>query len=151
MIQQHVYLDTSVPSALVDESAPDRQLLTQWFWDQTLHQFHSVVSDLVLTEIRLTPDDQRRRRMMALVEGMDTLSIDEEAQTLARDYVSRGVFGPRHRNDAIHVAVATVAGVRNLVSWNFRHLVRVQTRREINLMNALKGYMPIEIVAPPEL
>lgn len=36
-------------------------------------------------------------------------------------------------------------------SSNFRHLVRVQTRREVNLVNALRGYQPIEIAAPPEL
>ena len=41
--------------------------------------------------------------------------------------------------------------VAYLVSWNFSHLVKVQTRREVNLVNALEGYDPIEIVAPPEL
>jgi len=36
-------------------------------------------------------------------------------------------------------------------SWNFHHLVKLRTRREVNLVNALKGYTPIEILAPPEL
>ena len=27
----------------------------------------------------------------------------------------------------------------------------VNTRREVNLVNALKGYSPIEIIAPPEI
>jgi hypothetical protein len=49
------------------------------------------------------------------------------------------------------VALATVNGIANLVSWNFDHLVKLRTRREVNLVNALKGYMPIEILAPPEL
>ena len=39
----------------------------------------------------------------------------------------------------------------NLWRWNFSHLVKVRTRREVNLVNALEGYGPVEIVAPPEL
>lgn len=53
--------------------------------------------------------------------------------------------------DANHVAVAVTHGVGFLASWNFKHLVKVKTRREVNLVNSLNGYGVIEIVAPPEL
>ena len=36
-------------------------------------------------------------------------------------------------------------------SWNFKHLVKLQVRREIDLINAILGHGPIEIVSPPEL
>jgi len=51
----------------------------------------------------------------------------------------------------LHVAIASVHRIPYLASWNFRHLVRVQTRREVSLLNTLRGYDSIEIVAPPEL
>ena len=35
--------------------------------------------------------------------------------------------------------------------WNFKHIVKVSTRRAVNLFNTLMGYEVIEIVAPPEL
>ena len=57
----------------------------------------------------------------------------------------------KYTSDANHVAIAVVHGIGYLASWNFRHLVKVNTRREVNLVNALEGYNPIEIVAPPEL
>ena len=62
-----------------------------------------------------------------------------------------GIFPEKYTSDANHVAIAVVHGIGYLASWNFRHLVKVNTRREVNLVNALEGYNPIEIVAPPEL
>ena len=49
------------------------------------------------------------------------------------------------------VAVAATNGIGYFCSWNFTHLVNVNIRREVNLINSLKGYGPIEIIAPPEL
>lgn len=67
------------------------------------------------------------------------------------DYVRRGVFSERTAGDAVHVAIAVTNGISYLASWNFKHLVRIATRREVNLVSSLNGYHPIEIVAPPEL
>jgi predicted nucleic acid-binding protein len=59
---------------------------------------------------------------------------------------------PEHyKDDAIHVAVAVVNNTDLLISWNFRHLVKVKTRRMVNLVNEVLSYPHIEIIAPPEL
>ena len=60
-------------------------------------------------------------------------------------------FPDRYVADAQHVAIAVVNGVDYLCSWNFTHLVKVSTRREVNLVNSLMGYGQVEIIAPPEL
>lgn len=54
-------------------------------------------------------------------------------------------------DDARHVAICTVHGIRHLVSWNFRHLVNVQREAGFNAVNLLQGYPPISIVNPKEL
>ena len=82
---------------------------------------------------------------------IERLEVDQEAQMLAREYVDKKVFPERYFSDGLHVAVAVVHRIEYLVSWNFSHLVKVNTRREVNLINALKGYGSVEIVAPPEL
>jgi len=79
------------------------------------------------------------------------LPVTEEALILSAEYVRRGVFPERFAADANHVAIAAVNGINYFASWNYKHLVKVATRREINLINALSGYSPIEIVTPPEL
>ena len=61
------------------------------------------------------------------------------------------VVPARYRNDLRHVAVATTARVDALVSWNFRHLVNVKTRRAVHAVNVRLGYPLIEIVSPEEV
>jgi hypothetical protein len=151
MRKQRVYLDTTVPSAMFDERTPDRQRLTSQFWTERLPFFRVVVSSIVLMEIQETPDLKKRGKILELVSGLAVLAFDQEADDLAQGYVKRGIFPAKYTSDANHIAIAVVNGVEFFASWNFRHLVKVSTRREVNLVNALKGYGVIEIVAPPEL
>jgi hypothetical protein len=137
---QQVYLDTTVPSAYVDPRAPERQRLTQEFWQERLPSYEGVISVLVLAEIHETPDAEKRTQLGSLVRTLTVLPSSPEAEALADEYVGRGVFPARFRGDALHVAIAVAHAVPLLASWNFRHLVRLQVRRQINLVNALLGY-----------
>ena len=151
MLQPKVYLDTTVPSAYYDSRTPDRLRLTRQFWDERLPDFGGVISTLVVQEIQETPDLEKRSRLEGLVKNLEVLEFTVEADGLAWKYVERGVFPEKYIFDANHVAIAVTHGIGYFVSWNFTHLVKVNTRREVNLINALNGYDPIEIIAPPEL
>lgn len=146
-----VYLDTTVPSAYLDARAPDRQQLTRQFWLERLPDFEAVISTIVLVEIQATPKLDKRTELTNLVETFEILVFDEKADELAQEYIRRGIFPERYISDANHVAVAVVNRIGYFASWNFKHLVKVKTRREVNLVNALLEYNPIEIIAPPEL
>ena len=151
MIKSKVYLDTTVPSAYHDDRTPDRQRLTKQFWTERLPDFECVISTIVLIEINDTPDPERRDNIEGLIDDFEVLEFGEEAYELAQEYVERGIFPEKYTSDANHVAIAVVNGIGYFASWNFKHLVRVNTRREVNLVNALLGYQQIEIIAPPEL
>ena len=151
MPKQLVYLDSTIPSAYYDSRTPERQGQTLQFWYERLPDFEVVISSVVLLEIRATPKEERRRQLENLVKDCEVLVFDEEANALAQEYVIRGVFSERYVDDANHVAVAVTDGIGYFCSWNFTHFVKVNIRREINLINALTGYEPIEIIAPPEL
>ena len=151
MIKSKVYLDTTVPSAYHDDRTPDRQRLTKQFWTERLPDFECVISTIVLIEINDTPDAERRDNIEGLIDDFEVLEFDEEAYELAQEYVERGIFPEKYTSDANHVAIAVVNGIGYFASWNFKHLVKVNTRREVNLVNALLGYQQIEIIAPPEL
>lgn len=151
MARARIYLDTTVPSAYYDERAPDRQRLTRHFWAERLPDFEAVISNIVLSEISDTPDAEKRSKMEDLVSSFEVLAFDVEADALAQEYLRRGIFPEKYTSDANHVAIAVVNGIGYFVSWNFEHLVKVRTRREVNLVNALKDYGSIEIIAPPEL
>ena len=51
---------------------------------------------------------------------------------LVAAYESHGVLGPRFRNDMLHIALAAIAEVEVLVSWNFRHIVRLDKIQQFN-------------------
>jgi hypothetical protein len=148
---QRLYLDTTVPSAYLDARAPERQQLTEEFWRERLPSYEGIISALVLSEIRDTPDFESRGKLELLIEPFSVLPITPESENLADGYVARGVIRDKFRDDAHHVAIAVTQQVGLLASWNFKHHVRLQVKRQINLINAILGYGPVEIVTPAEL
>ncbi len=145
-----LYLDTSVFSALYDERAPERQRLTQAFWDK-LPEYEKLCSQLTLEELRRVRDPSLWERLLNLTAGFQVLSIGEAEHELARVYVAAGVVPLRYLADALHLAVAVLGGADILVSWNFKHLVRRSTRLLVNYVNASRGLPSLEILAPPEV
>jgi hypothetical protein len=60
-------------------------------------------------------------------------------------------LGPRFWNDMLHIAVATVAEVDVLVSWNFKHIVRLDKIQLFNGTNLELGYRPVGMYSPREV
>ena len=79
------------------------------------------------------------------------LKTNEEIIALAKAYIEKRIFPEKYIDDAHHVAIASYYEISYLVSWNYEHLVKVKTRRLVNLVNILEGFKEIEIVSPLEL
>jgi len=141
-----LYLDTSVPNAYFDKKNPDRQEITKRFWPK-LSEYQVFISDLVIKEIKATKEEKLRNKLIKIVEDFESLSAEsEEIKALSEEYVSRGIIPVKHIEDAVHIAVTTVNSLDILVSWNFEHIVKLKTKREVNAINVLLGYNQIEIV-----
>lgn len=151
MPNARVYIETTVVSAFHDSRTPERMAMTVEFWNTRIETHDFFVSSLVAFEIGNTPDPDRKSEMRSLVTNIPVLEADEESRELAEAYIDRGIVPEKYILDAEHIAIASVNRMDYLCSWNFRHLVKVNTRREVNLLNALQGYGPVEIIAPPEL
>lgn len=149
-MKQTVYLDTSIISAYYDARNPERQKQTREFWGK-LKGYQVLTSALVLTEIGKLRDSTKKGKLLKLLEGAEELPVNEECQRLADEYLEKGIIPTKYRDDAVHIAVAVVHSADYLVSWNFEHIVKVKTRRMVGLIDAEKGYKPMEIIAPPEL
>jgi predicted nucleic acid-binding protein len=145
-----IYIDTSVISALFDERNPHRQFLTQLFF-KYINTFDAYVSEVVLAEIDGTRDVRLRARLREIAISLKLLPIDEESRTLADEYVRHGAIPSDYPEDALHISIATVNRIDYLISWNFEHIVRIKTRKIVNMVNSSLGYPSIEIVTPPEL
>jgi hypothetical protein len=111
-----------------------------------------IVSNVVNEELEQASSDVLEfiREGLRRVE-LRVLLEDEESRALYSEYVSARIVPVRYQNDLRHVSVATVARTDALVSWNFRHLVNVRTRRAVHAVNVRLGYPMIEIVSPEEV
>jgi hypothetical protein len=90
--------------------------------------------------------------LLGLAKDFVRLSSESgEIESLAREYVRRGIIPAKHIEDALHIAVASVNSIDVLVSWNFAHIVKLKTKREVNVVNVFLGYSQIELVEPSML
>lgn len=148
-----LYFDTSVLGALTDREDPRRIGLTRRLFEAVADGFHGgVISNVVQEELEQAPADLRQAILRELNRiEFELVTEDLESRALFAEYLAARIVPVRYRNDLRHVAVATAAGVDALVSWNFRHLVNVRTRRAVYAVNVRLGYPLIEIVSPEEV
>jgi len=110
-----------------------------------------VLSSLTLQEMVDAPAAVRKRLATIPETHIETLPLDAEARGLAEAYVSAGILPAKLRADAQHIAIATVARVDVMVSWNFKHIVNLQRIHGYNSVNLRQGYPLIEIRTPREV
>jgi hypothetical protein len=106
----------------------------------------------VVTEAELKQAPPNGRQVFEETFGASNiLDTSTEIEELAATYLAAGVVPPRYADDALHVAMAAVHGVRLIVSWNFKHLVNVLREDGFNAVNLLHGWPPVRIVSPKEI
>jgi hypothetical protein len=66
-------------------------------------------------------------------------------------YLAAGVVGPKWMDDATHVAAATVAKADAIVSWNFKHILRLDKIKAYNEVNGQMGFAALTILSPKEV
>ncbi len=145
------YVDTSVFGGTEDDEFRDTSVA--FFELVRRGKFSVFVSTLTLDELAQAPPAVRRA-YAELPEGSTvevSADVEDEAGELARAYVAAGVLGPARSDDALHVAIASVARADLVLSWNFKHIVNYDRIRGFNGVNALNGYPPIEVRSPLEV
>jgi predicted nucleic acid-binding protein len=148
MKAMRVYADTSVFGGVYDDEF--RQPSSTFFEQVKLGQFILVTSAVVQAEMIAAPPTVRRffEEMLGLAEVTD---ITASALELRDAYLQAKIVTPKYSDDALHVALATVAGCPLIVSWNFQHIVHFQKIPLYNAINTLQGYQPIAIYSPREV
>jgi hypothetical protein len=81
---------------------------------------------------------------------IEQVALDPRVRRLADAYIEEGVLKQEYLEDALHVAAATMAGADLILSWNFKHLVRFESVRGFNRVNAKMGLGEIDIRSPRE-
>ena len=149
MKTQSIYLDTSVIGGCFDD---EFQAWSNGLLDDICHGlFIGVTSEVVEAEIADAPKNVREKFVEFLKTNPEILKVSAEAFELVDVYLQHKILPERFRNDMIHIALATIADVDILVSWNFRHIVRYDKIRQFNAVNLQQGYHTLDIYSPREV
>lgn len=149
MRKLRVYLDASVYGGCFD--APFREDSSRVIEAVRRGRLTVLVSEVLFTELRDAPERVRDLAASLPAESLEEVPLTEEILGLRDAYLAAGILGPRWREDATHVAAATVARADAIVSWNFRHIVRLDKIKAYNQINLLHGYGILTIVSPKEV
>lgn len=148
MKKLRIYVDTSVIGGCFD---PEFRIWSNALMEDFRNsRFYPVLSDVTAAEVALAPAPVRSLHE-ELAMFAETLPVTEEALEVLAIYEARGVLGLRFRNDMLHIALATVAEVDVVVSWNFQHIVRLDKIQLFNGINVELGYKPLAIYSPREV
>ena len=147
-MKTRIYVDTSVIGGCEDDEfrEPSRRLLERF----VMGDYVLVLSDLTIQELAAAPASVRAHLARVPDDHIEAHQLDAEGLELAEAYVSAGVLSQAMRADAQHIAIATVARVDVLVSWNFKHLVNLFRIHGFNSVNLRRGYPTLEIRVPRE-
>jgi predicted nucleic acid-binding protein len=144
-----IYTDTSVIGGCEDEEfrVHSRRLMDAF----VRGDLRLVLSELTIRELALAPAAVRELLATVPDAHIEVVRLTPAANELARRYLAEGILKANMLADAQHIAMATVAKVDALVSWNFRHVVNLPRIRGYHGVNAKLGYSTLEIRSPREV
>lgn len=148
-MRPRIYVDTSVFGGCEDvEFVSHSRRLVQAMANG---EYAMVISEVTLLELEKAPPSVQSHLERMPEPFIEVLALDEEAESLAAEYIHDGAVGKSERADALHIALATIARVDVLVSWNFKHIVNLRRIHAFNGVNLKHGYPVLEIRNPREV
>jgi len=144
----NVYLDTSVIGGCFDiEFSEDSNKIIEAI---NIGIYNGVISVITVNELLDAPQNVKNL-LTEIREYLQILEINNEVINLSNEYLNNKVVTDNYKEDALHIAFATVFDVDVLISWNFKHIVNLNKIKQFNSVNLNQGYKILEIRSPKEL
>ncbi len=144
-----VYIDTSVVGGQFDK---EFSIDTIPFFNAVANgQLIIIVSDLLEAELLRAPQHVKDFLSTLPTKQIENIRLTQDAAQLANEYILAKVVGQTSRADCQHIAMATLAKVDVLATWNFKHIVNLDKIRGYNGINYRLGHNIIEIRTPKEI
>ncbi|MFM7905336.1 MAG: hypothetical protein ACKPA9_09305 [Microcystis sp.] len=142
MKKLRVYLDTSVIAGCLDDefSLKSNQLMEAIKQEK----FILLMSDIIVSELINAPQGVKDILLSIPQRVIEVVKITPEVLQLRDAYINEGVVTSKSINDATDVADA-------IISWNFKHIVRLDKMKGYNQINLLNGYGILTIISPLEV
>lgn len=147
--RRRIFADASVIRGCEDErfQGPSRQLFKEFRTGRST----LVTSQRITRALRTAPDAVRAWMRGVPEENVETVEVSHEAETLADAYLTADALPAERPGDALHVAVASIAGVDAIASWKGGQLEGLERLGAFNEINERLGYPRVNIYDPRAL
>jgi predicted nucleic acid-binding protein len=147
-MNHRIYLDTSVFGGVFDEEfkRPSAAL-----FQQIKSGLYTLVTSAVVQQELIDAPKVVTDLFDDIMPFAELIEINENALKLRNAYLEAKIVSAKYSDDALHVALATIAECKLLVSWNFKHIVHFDKISLYNAVNVLNGYNSISIFSPQEV
>ena len=130
MTPLRIYVDSSVFGGYFDDEFAES---TRSFFDFVkAGRIIVLISEVVARELAPAPEYVRSLVRTLSSKSVFDVEVTASALRLRDAYLRARILGRASIIDATHVALATVARADAIVSWNFKHIVRVDKMRAFN-------------------
>ena len=146
-----VYLDTSVISYLEQTDASEQMQITRDVWETFKSGKYDIyISDVVIQELAKCSDDKKKTALFSHLNEIDykLVNVTKEMFAFAEQIIDFGILKKHSFDDCQHIAAAIISNCDFIVSWNFKHIVNVNTIKGIKILTTTEGYKDILIYSP---
>jgi len=153
MRKPKIYLETTIFNYYFDVERDGHADTVKLFEEVRSGKYEAYASTYVTDELEETKDDNRRTKMLALIDEYNITVIpgDDEARRLSEVYINAGIIPAVQSYDSLHIAIATINDLDYIFSFNFKHINRIKTKAMTSAINLSEGYKPITITTPREV
>jgi predicted nucleic acid-binding protein len=115
-------------------------------------EYEAYTSEYVMIELR-NAKEPKQSNMLALPEKYDIaiLCTDDETVRLANLYIQNRIIPLKYVFDAVHIALASINELDCVLSFNYKHINKLKTKRMVENINLIEGYKGITICTPMEV
>lgn len=149
MNRLRVYCDTSVIGGYFDV---EFEVYSKSLINSIINGMYKLlITEVVVRELSNGPTKLIELLKSIPEENIEIIELNNEIIELSKSYLTENIITKKYMDDALHVAAATVSRADAIVSWNFKHIVRLDKIKLYNLVNFKNGYGLINIITPMEL
>jgi predicted nucleic acid-binding protein len=119
-------------------------------WDEIKRgEYEVYISQITMVEILGNKQPKLGTLLKYLEEiNYSIIDISKEMEAYADTLIADGILTAKNRADCLHIASAVIHGCNLLLSWNFKHILRIKTVNGVRSVNACLGYKGIDIIPP---
>jgi hypothetical protein len=148
-----LFLETTMFNFYFYGKGKEKQVYTkQLFDDIAAGKYKPYASQQVLYE--LENDTAEKAAAMKSLVGkyrIEILPVHDEIVRVASLYIKKGIIPEKYKDDALHIAAATVNELDFVISYNYNHIVKLKTVIGTGLINRREGYQQVGLSTPKEI